>query len=512
MKKCWIRYFMSWVICFSLIFPYSFAFAADYAFVDYTRVYSSSEGKKYDVTMEFGPIVMTGKLSYTGQLTRDEINEEIAAVLKRLGKTPKEMQEAQDLVNQVKKDTEFSDEDAKHILDNISKILGVDSYYKVGEGIYDYVAGNAGGVESFFRFLSNASEVGEGILSDKIQEWAKQESIKEMLEHGSPLAYVVEGIMDEGLEIGSATLSRFAILQMIWNTINISHDEWKLDKERWARRAAAVEAMSLIETFYTVLNHNLAQRDAQSANWVIKVNGRRTRDFYFFGTEGNKQTMTAALVAVKDNSEYTTYGWRGARYNMPFGYYKGSAAVKLTHDLLPFDSAFWNLPICGFKEGWFNDIVFATSIYGEMKASLASYTFITRNLTADDFTFYIGGGWSQQYSSIIPATIGNRDVSTTIPIGTFEDEIKVNQQHTAALTWGAAIEDSGAAGGVAFSAHADMSSDTVMIYFDNLDFAVASVIGFYKDGSYQNVLAGTETDSNIWLLMDKGMKLTVHFR
>ncbi len=504
--KHYIR-LLSILLCIALLLPCSSLVRAaeTYTFLDYTRVYGSKDRKRYDVECSFGTMTVPGKLLYTGEYSIEQINAAAEVILGRMGKTPKDMEDALLAISDWEEAQKITDEDAIEIADNIAKILGKDAdwdYLKSMPGFVEEVMADPMALLKIFDIL----EADEKQRTDELIEKYTTDWLLDRL----------TDLNEAGISIGSFSLSQKDIFKIIFNTMSVSLQEWLKDKERWADRVDAVNAQALLKAFYDALNLYLNDETPDGANWVLTAAGQQARYFRWFGSSGNIQYISLALTAHKSNQFAGLYAYRGNGANLPYGTYQGSAAIKLTHDLSGFDSQFWNLPIGIFQENWLTELSYVSALAGGAELKTESKTQITRDLTASDITFTIPGGYSYQYNSTIPATPGNRDVYANIPLDAFQDIIHIKDTHTLSYRQGLGlVNEDGQLGGleaVAMELRASVHKDMVSITGDNLQ-AYCNIAGIeLADVDQNGVSGGSSFDDHIWAEMGQGLRLKIKLR
>ena len=206
----------------------------------------------------------------------------------------------------------------------------------------------------------------------------------------------------------------------------------------------------------------------------------------------------------------------GISKNLPYGTYTGSGVIRLTHDLTPFDANFWNLPIGMLpQKNWLNDLTATLILAGGAEIDVSGGTTIKRTFSADKLSFTIPGGYAYQYSSYIPANPGNRDVTATIGLNQFQDELYTHSDHKLSYKWGMMnVQDDSvtALEYVILDIHSEMDGNNLKVICDNCE-AYVNLIGIefadIKDG---DIISANSWDSHIWADMDSGIKLTIHMK
>lgn len=496
-------------LCLVLILAFSVLPAevsAKYQYIDYTRIYGGSTSKSYDVDASFGPLSVIGKLRYTGSFTDEEIDEEIRDTLKWMGITEEDIGAAHAAVDLWAEEVKITREDYEEILENWGKMFGQGEKVKVVMKFYDYIVENNINWETI---LKDAAKDLEAMLSGEAVENDVYEQTKDWFQE----QYIFNNL---DAFLGESWRDAFNLWKMLYNTAEVSLEQWKKDKQRWADRVAAAEAEAMLKTFYDTVNNYLLARDPKNANWVLSVAGGGVRYFNFFGSTGNKQYYTLVVSAAKDSSASTVYRYRGQGANLPYGTYTGSGAIRLTHDLTPFDTNFWNLPIGQLPaKNWLNDMIAATAITGGGVVDREGGSYIKRTFTADKLTFTVPGGYAYQYSSYIPANPGNRDVTATIGLNQFQDELYTHSDHKLSYKWGLMnVQDDSvtALEYVILDIHSEMDGNNLKVICDNCE-AYVNLIGIefadIKDG---DIISANGWDSHIWADMDSGIKLTIHMK
>lgn len=526
MKKIFIRS-LSLVLCITvmcvslpMIYKPMKASAAQYTFLDYTRIYGSKTGKSYDVDLTFGTMNLKGKLRYTGSYTEEEIDAAVDRIFYLNGINEKDIKYAQDMIKKWEKEKEFTVDDAANIATNIAAMFGVDPPLKLAREIYDFVRGEKTGWQSVLNITGQVTEMVTSQMQEKVHTWFYREVVTTLLvdggkaakDAGTMLVSFRDEFRDGKIKVGKFSIGQKAMVDFIINVAKVSVEQWKADKERWKTRVDAVNATAFMDSFYNALNEYLQSTNPSAQNWVLTVAGEQKRYFNFFGSKNNVQVTTLALSAAKDKVPSLVYVFRGDRTNLPFGTYTGSSVITINNDLSNFDADFWNLPIGILKRNWLDDLIDASTYAGGLILDIENDTHISRKLTAKKLTFTIPGGYSEQYSANIPATVGNRDVVTTIPLSAFKDDVKVEATHLLDYEWGLATEDGGALDYVSLRAHAEMTNGNLSLIFDKTK-ALVWILGVtFADVDQNYVSAGNSWDDNIWANMDKGIKLTVKFR
>lgn len=501
--KRWIALCLVLVLAFSIL---PMEAAARYQYVDYTRIYGGSTSKSYDVDASFGPLSVIGKLRYTGSFTDEEIDEEIRDTLKWMGITEEDIGKAHAAVELWAEDVKITREDYEEILQNWAKMFGQGEKLKVAMRFYDYMSEEKINWESF---LKDAKEQIQDIVSEEAQINDLYEKTKDWFKD----QYILKN-MDALL--GESWRDAFNLWKMLYNTAKVSLEQWQKDKQRWADRVAAAEAEAMLKTFYDTVNNYLLARDPENGNWVLSVAGGGIRYFNFFGSTGNKQYYTLVVNAAKDSSASTVYRYRGQGANLPYGTYVGSGVIQLNHDMTPFDVNFWNLPIGQLPcKNWLNDMISATALTGGGLIDMNGGTTIKRTFTGDKLVFTIPGGYAYQYSAYIPANPGNRDVTTTISLNQFKDELYTHSDHFLSYKWGLmnVQEDTVTAlEYVILNMHSEMDGNNLKVICDNCE-AYVNLIGIefanIKDG---DIISANTWDDHIWADMDSGIKLTIHIK
>lgn len=500
------RLIAMWLV---LILVFSFLPAevfAKYQYVDYTRIYGGSTSKSYDVDASFGPLSVIGKLRYTGSFTDEEIDEEIRDTLKWMGITEEDIGKAHAAVDLWAEEVKITREDYEEILQNWAKMFGQGEKLKIALKFYDYMQENNINWESFLKdavtqiedTFSEEAQLND--IYDQTKEWFKDQYILNNLD-----AFLGESWRDA-----------FSLWKMLYNTAQVSLDQWQKDKQRWADRVAAAEAEAMLKTFYDTVNNYLLARDPGNGNWVLSVAGGGARYFNFFGSTGNKQYYTLVVSAAKDSSASTVYRYRGQGANLPYGTYTGSGAIRLSHDLTPFDTNFWNLPIGQLPaKNWLNDMIAATAITGGGVVDREGGSYIKRTFTADKLTFTVPGGYAYQYSSYIPANPGNRDVTATIGLNQFEDDLYTYSNHTLSMRQGIQnVQDDKvtALEYVTMGLHSEMNGNNLQVICDDIN-AYVNIAGMeFADIKEGDITAANTWDDHIWADMGLGIKLTIHMR
>ncbi len=495
--------------------------SAKYQYIDYTRIYGGSTSKSYAVDAYFGPLSLLGRLRYTGEFTDEEIDEEIRDTLRWMQITEEDIGKAHAAVAVWEAQEGFTEQDAKNIINNWAKMFGLEEPVTLAQSFYDFLRADDQGWKELGQLGVDLTDQGTNILKGKVEAWAfhiLRVKFEEFAEEGT-----LYGLMDKVMyeqfnlkyrqfEFGGRTISGKTVIDMLKNTLVVSAEQYMKDKQRWADRVDAVNANALLKTFYDTVNNYLLARDPMNGNWVLSVAGGGLRYFNFFGSTGNKQYYTLAISAAKDSSASTVYAYRGQGANLPFGTYVGSGAIRLTHDMTPFDVNFWNLPIGALpRKNWLSDMISAT--FGGGVVEMRGGTTIKREFTADKIVFSIPGGYAYQYSSYIPATPGNRDVTTSISLSQFNDELYTHSDHFLSYKWGLVnLQDDKATAleYVILSMHSEMDGSNLQVICDNCE-AYVNIIGIeladIKDG---DIISANGWDSNIWAGMDGGIKLVVH--
>ena len=500
------RLIAMWLV---LILVFSFLPAevfAKYQYVDYTRIYGGSTSKSYDVDASFGPLSVIGKLRYTGSFTDEEIDEEIRDTLKWMGITEEDIGKAHAAVDLWAEEVKITREDYEEILQNWAKMFGQGEKLKIALKFYDYMQENNINWESFLKdavtqiedTFSEEAQLND--IYDQTKEWFKDQYILNNLD-----AFLGESWRDA-----------FSLWKMLYNTAQVSLDQWQKDKQRWADRVAAAEAEAMLKTFYDTVNNYLLARDPGNGNWVLSVAGGGLRYFNFFGSTGNKQYYTLVVSAAKDSSASTVYGYRGQGANLPYGTYTGSGVIRLTHDLTPFDANFWNLPIGMLpQKNWLNDLTATLILAGGAEIDVSGGTTIKRTFSADKLSFTIPGGYAYQYSSYIPANPGNRDVTATIGLNQFEDDLYTYSNHTLSMRQGIQnVQDDKvtALEYVTMGLHSEMNGNNLQVICDDIN-AYINIAGMeFADIKEGDITAANTWDHHIWADMDSGIKLTIHMK
>ncbi len=495
---------------------------ARYQYIDYTRIYGSNTSKSYEVKATFGAISADGRLRYTGEFTDEEIDEEIRDTLRWMQITEEDIGKAHAAVAKWEAQEGFTEEDAKNIINNWAKMLGVDQQVQFAQSFYEFLRADNQGWQALGKLGADLTGQEMDILKGKVEDWAFETMRRLFEEYAEPGS--LDSIIDEALyqqylnkhstiEVAGRSVSSMFIVDMMKNTIQVSAEQYMKDKQRWADRVDAVNAQALLKTFYDTVNNYLLARDPENGNWVLYVAGHGTRYFNFFGSRGNAQYYSMAISAAKDRSSYNIYGYRGQGANLPYGTYVGSGVIQLNHDMTPFDVNFWNLPIGQLPcKNWLNDMISATILTGGGLIDMNGGTTIKRTFTGDKLVFAVPGGYAYQYSAYIPANPGNRDVTTTISLNQFKDELYTHSDHFLSYKWGLmnVQEDTVTAlEYVILNMHSEMDGNNLKVICDDCE-AYVNLIGIefanIKDG---DIISANTWDDHIWADMDQGIKLEI---
>lgn len=500
------------------------AHAALYPYLDYSRIYGSKETSSYDVEASFGPMMIEGKLRHTGNYSQNQIDIAISKVLEMNGLDEGDLRYAQSEIDKWEKQQQITAKDYIEICANVASIMGVGepfdmakNYYKIfveGQSAMETakdMAGTLYGTVEFDLYRTIYEMV--GIVFAAGGGIGKVKTLADIADQLSSFHNTM--LNEQALSIGKFSVDQYHILQMVIGTIRVSVDQWKKDKERWEDRVDAANAVAFMNSFYDAVNRYLEQYSPHDMNWVLSAGGIQGRYFTWFGSENNYQRMSMGLSASKNTAPGTVYSNRGHRANTPYGTYSGSAGISLTHDLTNFNSDFWNLQLGILPKDWLDNLMAASSYAGHGEIYRTDITEIIRTLIAEEVTFTIPGGYSYQYNSTIPATVGNRDVVTTIPLSAFRDEVGINAVHTLDYEWGLANvqeENVTALDYVKLDLHGELSNGNLSIIFDDTQALVWIAGMTFADIKDKNITGGHGWDNNIWANMDSGIKLKVKFR
>ena len=492
---------------------------AKYQYIDYTKIYGSNTSKAYDVECSLGPAVVTGKLSYTSSFAQEEIDAEIRDVLQWMKITEEDIGKAHAAVAKWDAQKDFTEQDARNIINNWAKMFGIETPVKMAEDLYDFVRSDENGWNELG--LDMTDRLTE-IVQDRVETFVFQSLrtqfyyyAKEggLLNLAGKLLNAQNDLQYRTFSFGSGTLSGKHVLELLKNTLVVSAEQYLKDKQRWADRVDAVNATALLKTFYDTVNNYLLAKHPKNGNWILTAAGGGTREFTFFGAEGNKQHYSVGLSASKISSSFNAYGYRGDGISTPFGIYLGSAAIRLTHNLGSFNYQFWNLPIGQLPcEGWLDDMTTTLALAGGAEIDVSGGATIIRKLTAPELEFTLSGGYSYQYNSTIPANPGNRDITATINLNQFEDSLYTHSDHKLTLKQGiqnvqgdqvTALEY------VTMSLHSEMDGNNLQVICDDID-AYVNIGGIeFADIQTGDITAANTWDYNIWADMDSGLKITV---
>lgn len=513
--------FLSITMLSLMIHPTSIQ-AARYEWLDLTRIHGSKTGKVYKAEATFGPLIAPGSLRYTGEFSIEEIENAVDEIFQQNGIDESDIKYAESLMEKWKKEVEITTDEAIEVGLNIASIMGVDTPLQVANEVYKFVKDGQTGWDAVQNLAKQAVE---GRKDDIV--FAAQRAVavslltgdhKALREAGTILYKYLNAKDDffaDTIKIGMLSTSYKGLFEMVLKTVNLSYQQWKADKERWKTRVDATKANAFLTSFYDAVNKYLTYQNP-SQNWVLNVGGGQKRLFTFYGAENNIQYLSMGMIGVKDKLPASYYVFRGDRTNYPYGVYTGSASISISHDLSVFDALFWNLPIGILKKNWLNDLLIAAGYAGGGELYQENSTSIYRHLSVSNIKFYIPGGYSEQYSANIPRTVGNRDVTTTIPLSEFKDEVKVNATHLLDYKWGLAnIQDGDkitAYDEVKLAAHAVMDNGSLQLIFDNTEAFVWIAGTTFADVDMDNTDAGGGWDNNIWAGMDSGLKVTIHLR
>ena len=513
---------------------------AKYSFVDYSRIHASNTRTGYKVIATFGPMTVDGALRYTGSFSQEEIDKEIADVMRWMGVTEQDMIKAQEAIDRWEEDLEITEEDYWEILTNWAHMLGKEDTFELAKSFYSRYKGKDIGwtdLLSFAKDLGNYLDEGWiGDLTDLIVPGEDMppelgEAYKEYAESLGSSAEDMESLFDstrewlaanydngliQGAVAETGGTSALKVWKLIYNSLEVMAEQWMKDQERWKDRVAATNATAMLKTFYDTVNNYLLARDPDNANWVLIVAGQGTRTFNFFGSEGNKQYITMAISAAKAASSFNSYGYRGQGASTPYGIYIGSGAIRLTHNLGPFNYNFWNLPIGQIpQENWYNDLVATLALAGGAEVERSGGATISRSFTAEELEFTVSGGYSYQYNSTIPATPGNRDVTAQISLSQFEDDLYCYSDHTLSLKQGIQnVQDDKvtALEVVTMSLHSEMDGNNLQVICDDID-AYVNIAGMeFADIHQGDITAANTWDDNIWANMDSGILLEIQMK
>lgn len=507
-----------------------------YSGVDYSRIHGSNTRSAYKVTATFGPIVADGELRYTGSFTQEEIDAEIADVMKWMGITEKDLIKAQQDIDRWEEDLKITEEDYWDILTNWAHMLGKEDTFKMASSFMEVYKNKdiswsdmMGFARDLGNYLGMQMDSAVDLLTwseEQNLDWGEEyqsyaESLGSMADDSETLFNCakdwVTANYDNGVLAGAAAetgMSALAAWKIIYNSTEVFLEQWLKDQERWKDRVEATNATAMLNTFYDTVNNYLQARVANNANWVLGVAGNGTRIFSFFGSEGNKQYYSMAITAAKASTSYNAYGYRGQGASTPYGTYIGSGAIQLNHNLGPFNYHFWNLPIGQLPcKNWLDDMTATLALAGGAEIDVRGGATISRRFSAPELEFTVSGGYAYQYNSTIPATPGNRDITADIPLSAFEDDLYTYSDHTFSMRQGiknvqgdqvTALEY------VTMGLHSEMNGNNLQVICDDVN-AYINIAGIeFADVKDGDILAANTWDHNIWANMDNGILLEIH--
>jgi len=493
--------------------------AATHKYVDYSRIYGSKTGQEYEVELSYSFATLPGTLRYTGSYTQEEIDDAIDRIFFHYGMDEGDLKYAQECIEKWNVKSQFTAADAMHIANNVAKMLDLEvgKPLDAANEIFQFAWDNQDSKETITNLSINIAKAYDAEVYERIYRtvcgfFSQFKTLEDIAVNMAGIQFDL--LNEKGITLAKWSVPHVKIINMIVNCTEVFIDEWKRDKAKWKDRVEAVNAARLLECFYEAVNDYLQRHSPKNQNWVLTVAGSQKRYFNFFGSDGNVQWITLGLSASKNKISNFEYITRSDKTNYPYGIYTGAAVIDISHNLSNFDYDFWNLPIGIMKKNWLNDLISA-SFGGELVA-MEDSTYIQRKLYCEQFSFYIPGGFSYQYNSTIPATVGNCDVVTTIDMECFTDKVFVEATHTLDYQWGFVNVQDGdkvtAYDYVGLKAHAEMENGDLRLIFDDTKALVWIAGETFADVNEQNMKGGTAWDENIWDDMDRGIRIKVKFR
>ena len=464
--------------------------------INYSRIYMDI--RDYEVIATVGGYNFPGKITRTANFDEKEINKYISLFMERNHVYSDQLEIAEKTVKDAINKTEY--EQRQLLGDMAQTIAGI-----IGGDLAEVtVAGIRGNIENALFVSDTIKNSGwQALFTGKNIEQFFTNQYQCILEKYGSLYNIIRNGVDLVTEDLIKKYPPVKAVLTAWDAGKFCYDAYKRYEKMLPIWERAFAAKAFLDDFYRRLNIFLDNMFKDRAEFVLTVNGDKTREFTFLGTKSNFQLWQVSFLLKRERS----YGNR--KYS-PAGEYRGSASIVLSHTMWGFDMMLWELPVGPFEEFWFTKAT-ALILNGVqvVKGDTSGWSYISRVIESKDarLTVYADEGNGS----------GKVRLMSTMDMSNFKDTIITSSTQKASMD-----SSVGFAGGDSDKTVAAAMWTDVKLHLEGNEFGTFDMVLDHANAKFNSVFGinvdekqGTRLitrvwDSNIWApLQNKTAKFDI---